>query len=426
MILIIDGSFFGHRLMHGAGLNFIDNPLEDKQKFLVSATESFLKQIRNVHKNISKVIIAQDYSSWRKQEKIIVPKNFIMESDGYKGNREEKKKAYDEEVFFEVLQEFFDLLESKLDVIVIKRRFAEADDICKILSHEFEQKGIYSLLWTSDGDYLQLLTRYVSLWKLPKEEFYYSNVHYTEADKKNIFSNPTEIEYMKGDFSESNIGTNPIQTLFDKVIKGDKKDNLPPIFAWTRGTTQGKPNDTHFKKLFENKEVNLSNITEEHLYDFDYMRELISELFVISKQVVYEGLDWKKEKNKGFKDILNEALESDDFKKQVDEAMEIYKVNLRLNHLSYKNIPSEIVTDVKQLFYDKNKEQSIALYLNSEEVFNKMGIEKPSNDYFRNFDLGSMQPIVRNEGSLPTQMTTSVEEKEEYKDLMNDIFSNLQ
>lgn len=400
MILLIDGNFFAQRIRNAVGLDFINNPEKDTDTFIYECTQSLSSEIRNLKNTVKQIVICRDYSSWRKDVEQVYPLITDIKEQDYKANRD-GEKDYDVQAFYKAYDDWMNLLEEKANIVIVQTYKAEADDGVFILSKELTNKGFSVLNWSSDGDYVQNVDENVALLKFPQRHLYL-NKYNSENQKRqagDIFglNKSNVMKDVVNLFTEDNIKyVNPMETLFVKVISGDKKDNVPPIFMWesSTGTRLFRPSARVFKKafpltLYKGKAIESSEIQEEHLYSEEYMKSLIRNLVIEAKQI--PGLDYKLKK-KEFTPALELALESKELTEYVDHAYTVFVSNLKMKHLSHKQIPEFIVKGVTEEYYKNSKNQEIDKIAVFESMCNMMEIQAPSNNsYFNQFDLAASE-----------------------------------
>lgn len=367
--LIIDGNFFAQRLRNAISLNFIDNPPLHKQKLIEGAATSLALEISSLSNIIENVIICRDWSSWRKKHEQIVPIESIKtkEQEVYKENRG-KNLDYDSAAFYEAYDTFCKLCEEKLNIAILRSYGAEGDDMLYIVSRILKKLGKMSLLWSSDGDYVQTVDDTTYLLKFPKRQLFMKHQTQVEAKPKtmmDVFNQKTPdrstllIEnYAKTDVIE----TNPYKSLLMKIISGDSKDNVMPIFFWKKGTRTYKPAPGHIKKAFAqlNNGIDLDTIDETFLYNDDMLKLFIQLLLKITKQ-----------------------------KRDVEHTLNVFKSNRKMKMLSTKEIPKEIVESCVEVWKSKRHLQTkIKLASNYQQILQEFNITEKKS-FFSGFDLNN-------------------------------------
>lgn len=392
MILIIDGGYFGQRIRNAQDLTFLDPMSDDRNKLFYHCTESLCNELKRIP-NVTRIIICKDYSSWRKKVNVLRPKGLADET--YKENRENEEKNYDVTAFFTAYNDWIQMLEDKLGIINVSTYEAEADDVCAILANGLRKNKV--LLWSSDGDYPQLITDDIYLLKFPKRQLY---LPLTQKPKENdfsgIFNLNTQSNLLLESFEQQNIVyENPMSSLFYKCVYGDKKDNVSPILFWNSSSGKVmKPSESYVVKALNDLETTLDSITETDIYNEDFVKNFIRSLLFYTKTML--GVDFKSAKTikETYTDIIKYSKEVDE---QVNVCYEIYKCNLNLKHLSKKQIPQDIVEGVIDVYKTKEKIPQHNAYDISEfeKTIKVLGIKNFStqSSYFSSFDLNNIPDI---------------------------------
>lgn len=335
MVLLIDGNYFAQRVRNGCELDFLKDPSGDKVKLIEAAATSLASEIRNLAGVIDHVIITRDHRSWRKKVEPIQPTHPMerVKGQSYKANRDELVKDYDPEAFYAAYDSFCDMCESKLNIPVFKIEGGEADDIIFILSKIFEKNNREVLCWSSDGDYLHIITEKVFYLKFPKRDLHLPNGLGTKTPKTmmDVFNNaaPKRSKLLMESFTEDSIKeTNPAHSLLVKCVYGDEKDNVPPIFTWwsKNHKVQYRPSENKIKKAIEAVDLNWDTLKKDLLYDEADMKTFLKALIP----------------------ICGKDLEID-----LDHAYNVFVSNRKLKHLNEKEIPKDLIQGVVQIFKDK-------------------------------------------------------------------------
>lgn len=332
--LLIDGNFFGQRMLHATKITFLKDPKTDEKLLIDALTEALVNEVKPLKNIIDSVIIARDYSSWRKLETpIIAPEiKADLETDEieYKANRDKEVKKYDEEKFFGTFDKWCAMCEEKMGIPTLKSRLAEADDIVYVISLLLNTKGKKTIMWTSDGDFPHMVNENNFLIKLPKKELLIVSGKPTSkvvtmeslfADKK-----PDRSNLLLNAFQGNTVVINPMESLLIKLIYGDKKDNVHAIFQWNAktGTRRYRPTGAMIEKALEVLSESLSTVTMAQLYDDDFIRAFLKELLLVCKQ-----------------------------ERNIDNLMKIYKWNLKAKHLHKNQIPMDVIRGVYENYKSK-------------------------------------------------------------------------
>lgn len=242
--LIIDTNHLFHKTIH-----ISKTYSKSKKPFLSSKNEKeqFIRKVATdlVHdiktfSGYNKIVFCVDSKSWRKK----------IYSE-YKGNRTRNNEEIDWTVFNECIQEFTDIVKSK-GCIVSCIDDAEADDLIFLWSRYFLKQKENSVVISADRDLTQLVD-------YNQDNFvivYNNNSTSNKLISKNGFSNflksnlKSNLDVFDFETDESNhigngfniinktirkgyelVEIDPDDVVFEKVLSGDKSDNI--ISAWT-------------------------------------------------------------------------------------------------------------------------------------------------------------------------------------------------
>lgn len=366
--LIIDANFFGQRIRNASSATFVDNPEQDRIDMLKSLAASFATEFKRFDGTINRVVWARDYSSWRKDFNQIVPieSTKTEEESEYKANRKDDG-TYNIELFFKCLDEFTDLL-AGIGVNVIRQYKAEADDICHIVSRLLSSKSLKSILWSSDGDYIQNVNEDVVLFKLPTKHLYLTNLEAPKTTIESVFNQKPDLinKIIKSVGDDMIKKVNPYDYVIEQIVHGQGKDNIPALFFWIKETKRGpqtyKPSWNHIKKSFAKLGKNLDEATTDLLYDMDFNRKLIIELLEQTKQ-----------------------------NRDVEHTLKVFVSNRKLAFLDKREIPEDIWSKVVELAVESFK----TVRLNAEKastadsILSKAGISATAPNFFNQFDLAT-------------------------------------
>lgn len=369
-VLIIDANFFIQRVRNAASLSFIENPEADKQELLKSLSTTFASEFRRFDGTISRVVYCKDYSSWRKDHQTVLPFESVKTEDegDYKANRG-GDDSYDAVKFFAAADEFGTMLES-IGVDVIRYYKSEADDSCHIISRLFASKGIKSILWSSDGDYIQNVDENTALFKLPKRELFLSNyATETKLTMESVFgSKPDVIDKVINIVGTDNVKhVNPYDYVIEQIIRGQSKDNIPPMFHWTKETKRGTqnclPTWNNIKKAITNLGRNVEDMRLDDLYDDAFNKRLVLEVLSICKQT-----------------------------RDIGHCMKIFASNRKLAFLDKREIPEEIWQGVTKTAIESFKRQKLdhIKAASSDKILSQAGITVATDSFFNQFNLADV------------------------------------
>jgi 5'-3' exonuclease len=206
--------------------------------------------------SIDNIIFVSDGGSWR--QKIEIP-SFMIEE--YKGNRE-LDPSINWDMIFSHYEEFVQLLEEQ-GITACRVQGVEGDDWCWYWSTKLNSEGTNCIIWSMDKDLTQLVKTnettgvFTVCW----------NKNLTTIEDVN-YSSTNDLDFFFGDLNKENndrylheivskstkiVKINPKEIVIDKVIRGDKGDNILPII--TRKSAKGTTD-----KLFRvsSKDVNFN------------------------------------------------------------------------------------------------------------------------------------------------------------------------
>lgn len=413
-ILLVDGNFFCYRLMHYEDLLFKDDLEKDRDKFFKICTQSLINEIENIPTKIDHIIMACDYDSWRKGVEMIFPKHY---DEGlkvnYKYNREISEKLYDKEQLYIAMADWFKKLKEVFNIGFIRVQGAESDDIVSVLANRLTtnpklKDNIHVICWTSDGDYPQMVNDNISVMKLPNKTLITNKVKRTnsamsifESKKENLIKRNTVGKYLnvvKNGVKE----VHPTLILLEKIVCGDKKDNVPPTYMWdsTTGKVKYKPTLTHIEGVLVEMGLTPFDLTNELIFSDKFISEFMDKIYVTSG--AYKDnpcFHPKLGKVLTEKMFSNETLTDKEVKKiekipayniglfntagshkkiAIVQGIELYKQNIILKALDVNVIPKRIVDAIDKEFKDNNKKiaRMKPFYENSmTDIFKLMDLE---------------------------------------------------
>jgi 5'-3' exonuclease len=255
--LLIDGNYFIHsrlfvlpRPKSGALLGD-DN---SKGQFIRKLSIDFASEVRKMAPFVNQIVFAVDSKSWRKD---------LFPEAQYKGTRTQDSSV-DWTAVYEVYEEFRNIL-AKKGVIVNQVKGAEADDILFAWSTYLNTQGKNCIIWTGDRDMIQLVdyskaTDGYSLWYYNTKrklitfegfnEVVNSNNSIEISDEDLLFNmdSPShENDRVKGEMVEW-IKKNSIEIeemncdrfVFQKILMGDKSDNIKSVVTYQKPMKTGK------------------------------------------------------------------------------------------------------------------------------------------------------------------------------------------
>jgi 5'-3' exonuclease len=377
--LLIDGNYFIHsrlfvlpRPKSGALLG--DDA--SKGQFIRKLAIDFASEVRKMTPFVNQIVFAVDSKSWRKD---------LFPEAQYKGTRTQDSSV-DWSAVYEVYDEF-KLILAKKGVIVNQVKGAEADDILFAWSTYLNTQGKNCIIWTGDRDMIQLVdyskaTDGYSLW-------YYNTKRKLIAFEgfNDIFSNTTELEISNDDLlfnmdspshqsdriknemidwmKKNSIEVEEINCdrfVFQKILMGDKSDNIKSVVTYQKPMKNGK--DRTFSITDKQAEAILEQyIKEEGEFVIDHMFNKTQVDKIVN--LIYRVIGHDTQAN-----ILNR-----------------FNQNLDLMLLHYNTIPEPIQQEItKVIDRDKETEPAIMVLSQMEKILEGSSWLKKANQTPVDFD----------------------------------------
>jgi 5'-3' exonuclease len=377
--LLIDGNYFIHsrlfvlpRPKSGALLG--DDA--SKGQFIRKLAIDFASEVRKMTPFVNQIVFAVDSKSWRKD---------LFPEAQYKGTRTQDSSV-DWSAVYEVYDEF-KLILAKKGVIVNQVKGAEADDILFAWSTYLNTQGKNCIIWTGDRDMIQLVdyskaTDGYSLW-------YYNTKRKLIAFEgfNDIFSNTTELEISNDDLlfnmdspshqsdriknemidwmKKNSIEVEEINCdrfVFQKILMGDKSDNIKSVVTYQKPMKNGK--DRTFSITDKQAEAILEQyIKEEGEFVIDHMFNKTQVDKIVN--LIYRIIGHDTQAN-----ILNR-----------------FNQNLDLMLLHYNTIPEPIQQEItKVIDRDKETEPAIMVLSQMEKILEGSSWLKKANQTPVDFD----------------------------------------
>ena len=247
--LLIDGNYFLHSRLFVLPRPKNGVMLEDeasRASLMRKLAIDLASEVRKMRGFIDKVVVAVDARSWRKD---------LFPTAEYKGTRK-ADSSIDWNAVYGVYEEFQNILQ-KHGVVVHKIEGAEADDVLFGWSTLLINRGRNSIIWTGDKDLIQLVNYSkandsYSLWYSPVQKSLYCfkdfiNVLDTSetTDTDDLLFNLStysgvreEYKIAIKDWIQSNkvklTEVNCDEFMFNKLLIGDKSDNIPSVVLWQK------------------------------------------------------------------------------------------------------------------------------------------------------------------------------------------------
>lgn len=270
--------------------------------------------------SIDNIIFVSDRGSWRNELEI---PSFIIEE--YKGNRE-LDPSVNWKAIFESYEEFINLL-AEQGITTCQVPGIEGDDWCWYWSTKLNEEGTNCIIWSMDKDLTQLV-------KTNKDTGIFTicwNKNITTVENGD-YSEHGDLDFFFGDLSKENnqkylheiiskstktIKINPKSVVIDKIIRGDKGDNIFPIIL--------RKSKTNTNKLFR---VSAKDINENlNIHDEKEVKEYIDNIIYSNNYV-----------NRVVKKV-GDTYEP----KTSDEILEHFKYNVKLVTLEKESYPQKVL-----------------------------------------------------------------------------------
>lgn len=294
--LLIDGNYFVF-----SRLFVLQKPKsgqllgDDKQKsqFMRKLAIDFASEMRKLKMFVDDVVLTVDSKSWRK--------DLYPEAD-YKGTRKQSSDVNWTNVY-SVYEEFQKILASK-GVTVHQIQGAEADDVIFGWSTALNNRGKSCIVWSGDRDLIQLVNysktndaHTIWYYNTKKSLYVYEGF---EHDMNQSIANDMSTddllfnmggEHMTRDTYQTNIlawvkdlkiemtEVDCDRFIFNKILIGDKSDNIPSVVTWQKEMKGGKLRifsitEKMADTIYEQFIKELDNFTIEHLFNQEYKNKL--------------------------------------------------------------------------------------------------------------------------------------------------------
>lgn len=322
LTLIVDGNWL---LM--SRLSVLTNQFSTEEETCKELQLLMLKSINrvlNTFQSIDNIIFIADGGSWRNQ--LDIPKFLYDEisedqSVEYKGQRH-LDDSINWELVFKYYEEFISMLENN-GITTCRKQNIEGDDWCWYWSTKLNEEGTNVMIWSMDKDLTQLVKTndhngiFTICWN-NKTGMTCEKKEQENEDPLQFFFNDLTKEYNYRIFDGvvnkcKNVNQIiPKEIVIDKIIRGDKGDNIFPIIV-------KKSNKEDSTKTFR---VGVKDI------DFNLNLHNDNEI----KNYIHNVVNSKKYLNK-----VNKSEEN---------IFEHFKYNYQLVSLSEDNYPKDVLNDM--------------------------------------------------------------------------------
>lgn len=277
LTLIVDGNWL---LM--SRLSVLTNQFNSDEEICKELQLLMLKSINrvlNTFTDIDNIIFVSDGGSWRNQ--LEIPKFLYDEKTSedqsveYKGQRHLDENV-NWDLVFNYYEDFLKILEEN-GITTCRVQNIEGDDWCWYWSTKLNEEGTNTMIWSMDKDLTQLVKTnddngiFTICWNNRTGLTCEKKEDEKEEDPLQFFFNDLNKEYNMQIFENITnkckqiTQINPKEIVIDKIIRGDKGDNIFPIIL-------KKANNSKSSKKFRvgvkdiNFELNLNNDDEIKTY----------------------------------------------------------------------------------------------------------------------------------------------------------------
>lgn len=268
---------------------------DDKQmsQFMRKLAIDFASEMRKLKMFVDDVVLTVDSKSWRK--------DLYPEAD-YKGTRKQSSDVNWQGVY-SVYEEFQKILQAK-GVTVHQIQGAEADDVIFGWSTALNNRGKSCIVWSGDRDLIQLVNYSKTndahtIWYYNTKKSLYAYEGF-ERDMNGSIANDMSTddllfnmggEHMTRDTYQTNIMSwvkdlkievtevDCDKFIFNKILIGDKSDNIPSVVTWQKEMKGGKLRTYSITEkmadtIYDQFIKELDNFTIEYLFNTEYKNKL--------------------------------------------------------------------------------------------------------------------------------------------------------
>ena len=273
---------------------------DDKQKkqFMRKLSIDFASEMRKLKGFVDDVVLTVDSKSWRKD---------LYPESNYKGTRKASSNVEWSGVY-EVYEAWQNILATK-GVTVHQIQGAEADDVLFGWSTMLNNRGKSCLVWTGDRDLIQLVNYSKpndahTIWYYNTKKSLYAYEGFIKDMEDSISSTMTDTDmlfnmggqhmlrdnYQKEilDWTIANgISTTEVNCehfIFNKILTGDKSDNIQSVVTWQKEMKDGKLRsysitDKVADKIYEQFVKEGEEFTIDHLFSKEQNDRLVDIIY---------------------------------------------------------------------------------------------------------------------------------------------------
>lgn len=248
-----------------------------KSQFMRKLAIDLSSEIRKMKDYVDDIVVAVDDKSWRKD---------LYPEAKYKGNRKQDSDV-NWEALYSIYEEFQQIL-SRKGVTVHKISGAEADDVLFAWSTLLNNRGKSCIVWTGDKDLIQLVNYSApndahTVWFYNSKKKLYVYPGFVKDMETSIADQMSSDDilfnmggsHMARDRYQSSImqwvKDQKVETvevdcdrfIFNKVLIGDKSDNIPSVVTW------GKENKSGQIRIYSITERMADKIFDQYISEID-------------------------------------------------------------------------------------------------------------------------------------------------------------
>jgi len=255
--LLIDGNYFVFSRLFVMPKPKSGKLLGDdkaKSQFMRKLAIDFASEMRKLNAFVDDVVVAVDAKSWRK--------DLYPESD-YKGTRKQSSDV-DWNAVYSTYEQFQEILKTK-GVTVHQTQGAEADDVLFGWSAMLNGRGKSCIVWTGDRDLIQLVNYSEAndahtLWYYNTRKSLYAFEGFNKEMESSASLDMTNDDMLfnmggqhmsrdryQGDIlqwiKDNKITITEVDCdlfILQKILTGDKSDNIPSVVTWQKEMKSGK------------------------------------------------------------------------------------------------------------------------------------------------------------------------------------------
>ena len=213
------------------------------------------------------------------------PARFDMFAD-YKGNRDANKTAFDSKEMKKVLMRYKEEM-NILGCTTVEQAGVEADDIIAHLVDYHTSRGFNVCMVSSDSDLKQLVSSengvHCIMFDLSKQKAFvdlnFDLGGEEVSEMGNIFGSLGDDEdNFVPTWLENREAINPNNILLQKIVAGDKSDNIPSAIYYTKGVSDMGVSEDRMKKIFAE-----GKLTAQKGFTYDSIKNDL--LFVLNESI---------------------------------------------------------------------------------------------------------------------------------------------